>query len=152
MVYGLSMTENPLTTFTQQRQFRKLSQMWHQFLHFPSASTYASQSITQLQEAQDHSSATHWSRLKEVNLLTQLQQMIHLQAEFRGIQLQALQAIISRQPRVVLVMKTGGGKSLMYMLPAACSPVSLTVVVVPLHSLQADQARRCQQAGLRVAQ
>jgi superfamily II DNA helicase RecQ len=152
MVYGLSMTENPLTTFTQQRQFRKLSQMWHQFLHFPSASAYTSQGSTQLQETQDHSSATHWSRLKEVNLLAQLQQMTHPQAEFRGIQLQALQAIISRQPRVVLVMKTGGGKSLMYMLPAACSPVSLTVVVVPLHSLQADQARRCQQAGLRVAQ
>ena len=48
-------------------------------------------------------------------------------------------------------MQTGGGKSLLYMLPASCSPDSITVVVVPLVSLLSNQVRRCQQAGLRVA-
>lgn len=151
-IYGISVTENPLTTFTQQRQFRKLSQMWHQFLRFPSASDYTSKIGLPIQERQAHTTATHWSKLKQVNLLAKLRQMTHPLAEFRGIQLQALQAIMARQLRVLVVMKTGGGKSLMYMLPAACSLVSLTVVVVPLQSLQADQARRCQEAGLKVAQ
>ena len=51
----------------------------------------------------------------------------------------------------MVVMQTGGGKSLLYMLPASCSPDSITVVVVPLVSLLSNQVRRCQQAGLRVA-
>ena len=59
---------------------------------------------------------------------------------------------MARQSRLVVVMQTGGGKSLLYMLLVSCSIDSMTVVVVPLVSLLADQIRRCKQAGLRVAQ
>ena len=87
-----------------------------------------------------------------MDLTEQLQKLTYAQAQFRGVQHQALQAIIARQSRLVVVMQTGGGKSLLYMLPASCSRDSMTVVVVPLVSLLADQVRRCKQAGLRVAQ
>jgi superfamily II DNA helicase RecQ len=150
-VYGISATENPFTTFTQQRQFKKLSQIWHQFLQFPSASGYSTKATSELEKMQEKHTAARWHRLGQVNLHTELQKMIHSDAQFRGIQLPALQSIMARQSRVMLVMRTGGGKSLMYMLPAVCSPEGLTVVVVPLCSLQSDQARRCQMAGLRVA-
>lgn len=153
-VYGISVTENPFSTFTQQRQFRHLSQMWHQFLHFPSASQgprHSLQDTHQIQETWERAQAARWCRLRKVDLLSKLQQMTKPDAQFRGSQLKALQAIMARESRVVLVMQTGGGKSLMYMLPAACSPEGLTIVVVPLNSLLADQVKRCKQAGLRVA-
>lgn len=151
MIYGISVNENPFTTFTVQRQFRKLSQIWHQFLHFPSAVGYSSQLGQSIQTSQEQSTAARWARLRQTNLLAKLQEVMGPQAQFRGIQLPALQAVIARQSRLVLVIGTGGGKSLIYMLPAICSPEGLTILVVPLTSLQTDQIRRCKQIGLRVA-
>ncbi|KAH6949636.1 hypothetical protein DER45DRAFT_495028 [Fusarium avenaceum] len=40
-------------------------------------------------------------------------------------------------------MGTGGGKSLNFVLPAASCPGGVTVVVVPLVSLQGDLIQRC---------
>ncbi|KAK1047302.1 hypothetical protein LTR74_017781 [Friedmanniomyces endolithicus] len=90
--------------------------------------------------------------LRKVNLEAKLREMMGSMAELRGQQKQGLQAIMRREPRVLMVMKTGGGKSLMYMMPAHCSVEGVTVVVVPLRSLQEYQGRRCKQAGLNVAQ
>lgn len=46
-------------------------------------------------------------------------------------------------------MPTGGGKSLMFILLAACDNAGLTIVVVPLLSLRQDLLRRCELAGLQ---
>jgi superfamily II DNA helicase RecQ len=43
---------------------------------------------------------------------------------------------------IVVVMGTGGGKSLSFILPAASYPGGVTVVVVPLVSLQGDLIER----------
>lgn len=53
---------------------------------------------------------------------------------------------------MVVVMATGGGKSLTFMLPAACDPGGTTVVVVPLIVLRQDMKRHCQQLGIRCAE
>ncbi|KDN71707.1 hypothetical protein CSUB01_12644 [Colletotrichum sublineola] len=53
---------------------------------------------------------------------------------------------------VVVVMGTGGGKSLCFMLPAASCPGGVTVVVVPLVSLLGDMVRRCGLLGIRCAE
>ena len=151
-IYGISIHENPLATFSVQRQFRQLSHTWHQFLQFPSAISSDSPAVADLLKTQEITEASRWARLKQVDLTAHLQKLTYPQAQFRGLQHQALQAILARQSRVVVVMQTGGGKSLLYMLPACCSVDSITVVVVPLVSLLADQIRRCKQAGLRVAQ
>src|SRR4051812_41327917 len=60
--------------------------------------------------------------------------------EFRPGQREAVQAALDGRDSLV-VMPTGGGKSLCYQLPGIASP-DLTVVVSPLIALMADQYRR----------
>jgi ATP-dependent DNA helicase RecQ len=60
--------------------------------------------------------------------------------EFRPGQYEAVQAAMEGRDSLV-VMPTGGGKSLCYQLPGIASP-DLTVVVSPLIALMADQHRR----------
>jgi superfamily II DNA helicase RecQ len=86
--------------------------------------------------------------LRETDLSVVLREMLGPNASFRGSQLEGLKTIVSGEPRVVMVMRTGGGKSLMYMLPAFCSIGGVTVVVVPLMSLRSDLEKRCQEVGL----
>jgi superfamily II DNA helicase RecQ len=50
-----------------------------------------------------------------------LQEMMGEQARFRGIQEPAIKAIMAGESPVVAVTGTGGGKSLLFMLPAYCS-------------------------------
>ncbi|MFT4035020.1 MAG: RecQ family ATP-dependent DNA helicase [Patulibacter sp.] len=59
---------------------------------------------------------------------------------FRAGQREAVQAALDRRDSLV-VMPTGGGKSLCYQLPGLARP-GLTVVVSPLIALMADQLRR----------
>lgn len=54
-------------------------------------------------------------------------------------------------PRVTIVMRTGGGKSLFFMIPAAGSTDGVTVVVVPVVSLRQDLVDRCEKVGISVA-
>lgn len=65
---------------------------------------------------------------------------------FRPGQREAVQAALQRRDSLV-VMPTGGGKSLCYQLPALAE-VGLVVVVSPLIALMADQWRRLQDAGV----
>jgi superfamily II DNA helicase RecQ len=57
-------------------------------------------------------------------------------------------AIQQGQSPVVAIMPTGGGKSMLFMLPAWAVPGGTTIVVVPLVSLRQDMARRCRQIGV----
>ena len=66
---------------------------------------------------------------------------------FRPAQRDAVQAALDGRD-TLLVMPTGGGKSLCYQLPAIASE-SLTVVVSPLVALIVDQHRRLLDAGQR---
>jgi ATP-dependent DNA helicase RecQ len=64
---------------------------------------------------------------------------------FRPGQLEAVEAALSGRDSLV-VMPTGGGKSLCYQLPALASE-DLTIVVSPLIALMADQWQRLTAAG-----
>ncbi|MHB8532667.1 MAG: RecQ family ATP-dependent DNA helicase, partial [Solirubrobacteraceae bacterium] len=74
--------------------------------------------------------------------------------EFRPGQREAVQAALEGRDSLV-VMPTGGGKSLCYQLPALAwehDPARpLVVVVSPLIALMSDQWRRLQEAGVRAA-
>jgi RecQ family ATP-dependent DNA helicase len=67
--------------------------------------------------------------------------------QFRPGQREAVQAALQGRDSLV-VMPTGGGKSLCYQLPALAG-AGLVVVVSPLIALMADQWRRLQEAGVR---
>ncbi|HMD52172.1 MAG TPA: RecQ family ATP-dependent DNA helicase [Solirubrobacteraceae bacterium] len=68
---------------------------------------------------------------------------------FRPGQREAVQAALAGRDSLV-VMPTGGGKSLCYQLPALADR-GLVVVVSPLIALMADQWRRLQEVGVRGA-
>jgi superfamily II DNA helicase RecQ len=59
--------------------------------------------------------------MQDIDVEDQLKKMYGAYARFRGKQREALDAIIGGQSRIVVVMRTGGGKSLLFMLPAAAS-------------------------------
>src|SRR5436190_23796467 len=69
--------------------------------------------------------------------------------EFRPGQREAVEAALTGRDSLV-VMPTGGGKSLCYQLPALADQ-GLVVVVSPLIALMSDQWRRLQQAGVRAS-
>src|SRR5206468_9377607 len=69
--------------------------------------------------------------------------------DFRPGQREAVAAALEGRDSLV-VMPTGGGKSLCYQLPGIASD-DLTVVVSPLIALMADQYRRLRGAGHPVA-
>ncbi len=66
-------------------------------------------------------------------------------ANFRPGQREAVQAALEGRDALV-IMPTGGGKSLCYILPGLATP-RLTVVVSPLIALMADQYRRLSSDG-----
>jgi ATP-dependent DNA helicase RecQ len=78
----------------------------------------------------------------------QLLERFGLQA-FRPGQREAVQAALDGRDSLV-VMPTGGGKSLCYQLPALAGE-QLVVVVSPLIALMADQRMRLEQAGISAA-
>lgn len=76
-----------------------------------------------------------WSAQLQQNL-----QNVFKLSSFRHLQLSAVNATLSKQD-LLLVMPTGGGKSLCYQLPALVS-TGVTLVISPLISLMEDQVCR----------
>src|SRR3970040_3008108 len=67
-------------------------------------------------------------------------------SDFRPAQLPAINALLSRRDAVI-VLPTGGGKSICFQVPALCFE-KLTVVVSPLISLMADQVQALERRGV----
>jgi ATP-dependent DNA helicase RecQ len=70
-------------------------------------------------------------------------------AAFRGPQAEIVRHVVGGGSALVL-MPTGGGKSLCYQIPALCRP-GVGVVVSPLIALMQDQVEALRQAGVRAA-
>ncbi|MFM7315123.1 MAG: DNA helicase RecQ [Cyanobium sp.] len=68
---------------------------------------------------------------------------------FRGPQAEIVNHVVAGGSALVL-MPTGGGKSLCYQIPALCRP-GLGVVISPLIALMQDQVEGLRQAGVRAA-
>ena len=63
-------------------------------------------------------------------------------------QQQAVQAVTSYKEEVVIVLPTGLGKSVLFMLPGVLENAGTTVLVLPLVALRIDLVRRCRELNL----
>jgi ATP-dependent DNA helicase RecQ len=75
------------------------------------------------------------------------------QARFRDQQLEAILALVDGRGRVLLVQRTGWGKSLVYFIAAALlreQEAGPTILISPLLSLMDDQIRAAGRFGLQV--
>src|SRR3954465_10814812 len=68
---------------------------------------------------------------------------------FRGLQAEVIDHVLGGEDALV-VMPTGGGKSLCYQVPALCLD-GLAVVISPLIALMLDQVAALTQLGVRAA-
>ncbi|MFT8718734.1 DNA helicase RecQ [Acetobacter sp.] len=69
--------------------------------------------------------------------------------DFRGLQAQAVERVMAGEDTLVL-MPTGGGKSVCYQVPALCRP-GMGLVVSPLIALMDDQVAALRQLGVNAA-
>lgn len=139
-VYGREVTEAQNVFMSKKAIYRRVSKSWHAFLLFGSVT----EEVEVLKEMQvrQMEKLKRWRKIRAIKLDQQLKNLLGDSAVFRGVQEPALKAIMRQQSPVVAIMGTGGGKSLLFMLPASCS-TGLTVVVVPLISLRQDLKARC---------
>ncbi|EFX86121.1 RecQ1-like protein [Daphnia pulex] len=77
-----------------------------------------------------------------------LKDAFHIE-KFRPMQLSAMNATLKGHD-VILIMPTGGGKSLCYQLPALVSD-GITLVITPLVSLMEDQLASLEKLGIEAA-
>ena len=59
--------------------------------------------------------------------------------------------IVGGYLRAVIVMRIGGGKSLLFMLPVLANKDGLTIVILPKTALQGDMRKRCDKTGIKHA-
>lgn len=161
LVYGRQATEGLFETYTQRQKFRSLSQEWHRLLGFTSALDPRFETQNQglkrkgetLEVEHFHQlQLSRWRQLCRIDLKLELQRLLGPEANFRTLQQPILQAIIQNQSPILVILPTSAGKSLLFMLPAASHPGGVTVVIVPLTSLQGNLQERCQKLGIPTAQ
>ncbi|KAK1919461.1 hypothetical protein P3342_013200 [Pyrenophora teres f. teres] len=152
--YGRSVMESPFQTMAEREEFRRVSIDWHRVLEFASAwedgrmhpGPRGDGSAAREAGTATMVVARHGGPQAEFKRLAG-----RPDAEYRGKQEESLKAVMQRRLRVLVVMATGAGKSMLFMLPASVSPDGVTVVVAPLNALRDDLQDRCDQLGIPCA-
>ncbi|CAI7634108.1 unnamed protein product [Penicillium pancosmium] len=153
MVYARQMQEAPGTVAFRRTMFRNISQDWHKFLGFPADSLATVRAEKKRKRApwedeQQEDQLERRFKLAETKPEEALQHFMGSSTvRFRGIQKSAIQAIQQGFSPIVTIMPTGGGKSLLFLLPAWIAR-GLTVVVVPLIALRTEFQERCLAMGI----
>jgi superfamily II DNA helicase RecQ len=153
--YGRLLLESPYQTHREREQFRSVSVDWHRLLGF--ASAYQGSHMHPGQTAaliaqQDERASVRWAALASADLRANFRALVkEPEAEFRSKQQEALVAISQRRLRVLVVMATGAGKSMLFMLPAAIVSTGVTVVIALLNALRDDLLDRCERMGIQAA-
>jgi superfamily II DNA helicase RecQ len=80
--------------------------------------------------------------MRFVDIDAELRKLVGKEATFRSVQKPAIQAIMQHKSPVVVIIGTGAGKSMLFMLLASVSS-GVTVVVVPLVALRGDMKVQC---------
>jgi hypothetical protein len=152
LVYARGIMEQAGAVADKRQQFRASSTDWHRFLGFQADVDDGTKSRKRkrapFESEADKARIDRWQRLRKIDGSKQLKRMMDNSAEFRGVQEAAIKAITAGESPVVAVMPTGGGKSLLFMLPAFAEQGGTTIVVVPLIALRGDTKQRCKKLGV----
>jgi hypothetical protein len=139
--------------------FRALSTAWHRFLGVDGQADEPAELGSRRKRRMQESASGLVVLPKEKSVRIEdpraeavhkaLQQVLGKQdVGFRSAeQEQALYAVLDNQTPLVVVLPTGGGKSLLFMLPA-CIEEGVTVVVVPYRALIEDLVKRICGCGI----
>jgi len=153
--YGRQLTDSPDETFLERNRFRRVSEEWHRLLRFPSAWKRVGTRHDEYEAVaakNQELASRRWATLAEADLEASFRSFVqNPSAKLRSVQRDALEAICQRKLRILVVMATGAGKSLLFMLPAALIRGGYTVVVAPLNALRDDMLDRCERAGIPCA-
>jgi superfamily II DNA helicase RecQ len=142
--------------------FRNLSRKWHRLLGFdddddkekPKKRPRPDCSSDDEQEQAKRLKPYHGRRPRRArpdqDIKAAMQQVLgQTEVSFRTPeQEQALRAVLHGQTPLVVVLPTGGGKSVLFMVPACMADAGVTVVVVPFRALVGDLLRRLQRARI----
>lgn len=167
MVYGRGINEHSFETSSRHSAFRELSKEWHFLLGMPSAlrtvatfvvkgkkRTGTSLDLDRFEQLQK----SRFKQLRAIHLQSELNRLMGGRhsaspvSSFKKGQYEVLSSIMQQQHPVVAVMPTAGGKSLLFQLPAAAHPSGVTIVVVPLVSLQGDLVDQTRKMNIPAAQ
>jgi superfamily II DNA helicase RecQ len=159
MMYGRLMTELSNSTIRHRQMFRQSSQDWHEFLKFGSILEPKSKPVAigpqKVQPWEQGIAEAQIQRRYDISRVDMSEAFQHMMGDtntrLRGMQPSVLRSIQHGESPIVAVMPTGGGKSLLFMLPAWVSRGGLTIVVLPLVALRWDMQRRCQELGIPCA-
>ncbi|KAJ5738986.1 hypothetical protein N7533_011770 [Penicillium manginii] len=155
LAYARQLHEAPGTMAYRRTIFRHISQDWHHFLGFPRTDLPLAperpnkkRKYAPWENEQQENQVTRRYEFANCNLEEALQHFLgDPSVRFKEKQLEVLQAIQHGFSPIVAVMPTGGGKSLLFQLPAWISK-GLTVVVVPLVALRKELQRHCTSLGI----
>jgi len=154
-VYAREVQELAGATASRRQQFRAISIDWHRFLGFASTETGSKGGLKRkrcpFESDAEESRTERQVRLRRMDAQAELQWMMRKEVTLRSVQGEALQAVQEGQSPIVVVMPTGAGKSVLFMLPAFVQVGGVTIVVVPLKALRADMIARCGGLSIRCA-
>ncbi len=150
IVYARGIREQDGAVESIRQKYRQARENWHRFLgfHDPVDRRSHKRKRAGWEDEAEEGRRERVKRLRQVDIGVELKRMMKPEAEFRGNQRAIIEAIVRGEERVLAIMPTGSGKSLLFMLPAFCGVGGVTIVVVPLIALKQDLRRRCQEAGI----
>lgn len=153
--YGNSQFRQAGITDRGLRAFGDVSEAWHRFLGLDSSEPSRKRAASSLPIAP---AAKHMAALGSLQSRRQLwtmpavdaavKQLLGPEARVRPAQAEALTSILQWLGEVVVVLPTGGGKTLLYVLPTLLPGAQVTVVIAPLVALKNDLVRRCEEWGV----
>ena len=122
MIYARELMEGNDMVVSRREKFRHISQEWHKFWQFGSTGTNTEASVNAgqkrkretLEGSMQNAQMARWKRLQTVDIREEMKQMLGDDAEFRGLQEPALEAIMKNKSPILVVMGTGAGKSLLF--------------------------------------
>ena len=156
-VYAREMDELPGSMASRRQQFRTASIDWHRFLGF--GSSIKDEVQRGLKRSGDpfriHSKRAkveRHERVRHMDVAEEMTWMMRKEMTLRSVQPEVFAAIQRGDSKIVAVMPTGAGKSMLFMLPAFVAAGGVTVVVVPFTTLRHDMKVRCDELNISVGE